>query len=220
MNAFTKHFGGVNESLDDLKKKFPEFNFVEITQVHGDKMVYASDTPHEADAHWSDKNNCALIIKTADCIPLLISHPEYICAIHAGWRGVLNEITVKSLQVLIEKYGEKDKIQIALGPHIQRDSFEISKDLFPKFKYSSEKYNIENYFHTNSHHPDKYFIHLSTLVLGQLKFLGIADTQVRVSRIDTMTNPEYNSYRRTSQQKSQYLAPTAGRNYSFVARRA
>ncbi len=68
----------------------------ELKQVHGDAVVF--DPPHvapeapgtlEADGSATDIPGRALVIKTADCQPILLAHVSgrYIAALHAGWRG-------------------------------------------------------------------------------------------------------------------------------------
>ncbi|MBL3581895.1 polyphenol oxidase family protein [Oleidesulfovibrio alaskensis] len=71
--------------------------WVELRQVHGDVLVTDSrpvtavdERPRtEADGHTTDRPGDALIIKTADCQPILLAHTSgrYIAALHAGWRG-------------------------------------------------------------------------------------------------------------------------------------
>lgn len=68
----------------------------ELRQVHGDALVF--DPPHvnadtagsiEADGSATDIPGRALVIKTADCQPILLAHTsgKYIAALHVGWRG-------------------------------------------------------------------------------------------------------------------------------------
>lgn len=68
----------------------------EVKQVHGPTMVInPEDHPiHEpgsveADGLATSRPGQALVIKTADCQPLLLAHASgrYVAALHVGWRG-------------------------------------------------------------------------------------------------------------------------------------
>ncbi len=76
--------------------------FCELSQVHGDALIFepqptlveaartsAGNVLPEADGQATHKAGLALMIKTADCQPILIAHKsgQYIMALHVGWRG-------------------------------------------------------------------------------------------------------------------------------------
>ena len=70
--------------------------WAEENQVHGDDMVLnaqatalESKGQHDADGLTSSQKSLGLMIKTADCQPLLLAHQsgKYIAALHVGWRG-------------------------------------------------------------------------------------------------------------------------------------
>lgn len=66
----------------------------ECHQVHGDRIILnpgeedAAQAP-EADGMMGDRQACGLLIKTADCQPILFASRDgrHIMAIHSGWRG-------------------------------------------------------------------------------------------------------------------------------------
>ena len=75
-------------------------HWAEVYQVHGDAIVENNGvkTPEaepkiRADGHFTHNSGVGLVIKTADCQPLLITRTDggAIAALHVGWRGnVLN----------------------------------------------------------------------------------------------------------------------------------
>lgn len=85
----------------------------ELKQVHGDTLVCnpeptavdaAGET--EADGHATDGKNHALIVKTADCQPILLAHPDgYVGAVHAGWRGNVLEFPRTAVARFCDQYG-------------------------------------------------------------------------------------------------------------------
>ncbi len=70
--------------------------FAEAKQVHGDTIIYEPEPAGiergprvEADGLATSRSGLALMIKTADCQPILLAHRSgrYVCALHVGWRG-------------------------------------------------------------------------------------------------------------------------------------
>ena len=82
-----------------LKNKIG-YNFSELYQVHGDNIIFHPECTAlddniqknialHADGQATSEKGIALMIKTADCQPILIAHKNgnYIMALHVGWRG-------------------------------------------------------------------------------------------------------------------------------------
>lgn len=98
----------------------------ECKQVHGDKIIkdpcklsYA-EAP-EADGMMSEQPACALMIKTADCQPILFADKsgKYIMAIHAGWRGNRMNFPGKAVKAFCTAYGLASKDVYAVrGPSL------------------------------------------------------------------------------------------------------
>ncbi len=89
------------------------YDFSEVLQVHGNDIVFdpspmqAEQQPiHKADGQATSKAGLALMIKTADCQPILISHNlgKHIMALHVGWRGNKNEFILTAVQDFCAKY--------------------------------------------------------------------------------------------------------------------
>ena len=85
----------------------------ELKQVHGDMLVCNSGPTEvdaagetEADGHATDAKNHALMVKTADCQPILLAHPDgYVGAVHAGWRGNVLEFPRTAVELFCKRYG-------------------------------------------------------------------------------------------------------------------
>ncbi|MBY0453038.1 MAG: polyphenol oxidase family protein [Bdellovibrionaceae bacterium] len=196
-------FGNGSATVDKLKKHFSEFNFLEIRQTHSDIVIEATKTYMEADAHFSRQKNEALLIKTADCMPIMIycSQTQRVAALHAGWRGVENQITRKTLEVLISSGSTKCDFDIFVGPSIQQNSFEVDRDVF-------EKLVSPDLTATYYQKSDKYYIDLNAIVFQQISACTDSKARVTFSKIDTKTSLEFHSYRRGK-------SPSE-RNLSFV----
>jgi YfiH family protein len=77
----------------------------------------------------SGQRGIGLVIRTADCLPVLLADPErnLVAAIHAGWRGLLDGVIAAGLAEL-ERAGAR-KPRAAIGPSICGKCYEIGDDL-------------------------------------------------------------------------------------------
>lgn len=213
-SQFVCHFGNTKSETTQLKQAYPHFNLIRVRQTHSDIVIKAEYRPEtayeqltEADAHYSSEKNQALAIATADCMPIMIYCPQThrAAAIHAGWRGVANKITEKTLKTLIETGSTEKKFEIFVGPSILQASFEIDEDVFTNLKRS--QYNLkDNEF--SEYKDGKYYVDLTKIVLSQINFITESKAQTHFCNIDTKKNENFYSYRRGKQSKE--------RNLSFI----
>jgi YfiH family protein len=91
----------------------------ELKQVHGDDMIFDPDPAPGGFAQDAVRNlvpgdglatsrpGCALLIKTADCQPLLLAHKSgrHIAALHVGWRGNRRAFPVSGVRRFCRQYG-------------------------------------------------------------------------------------------------------------------
>ncbi len=104
---------------------------IELSQVHGDGLIFDPQTAtpcfaekgpsYEADGHATAKKNCALMIKTADCQPILLTHKEgtHIMALHVGWRGNRIGFIATAIRRFCDQYALKPADLMAVrGPSL------------------------------------------------------------------------------------------------------
>ncbi len=205
-------FGNRKAQLIPLQNRYPEFNFLKIKQTHSDCIVEASTALVEADSHWRQEKKQALVIATADCGPVMLVDAEHgvLCAVHAGWRGVQNEILKKSVLFLLARFPAL-KLQAFVGPHIQFSSFEVEDSirdsLLKTVQSNTPEMKVSGYSR-----PSKSgfsLVDLNLIIRDQLISVGIQRENIFCLFEDTKTNANYHSYRRD--QKS------SGRQLSFIA---
>lgn len=74
--------------------------------------------PSQFDGMIISKKGCYGIF-TADCLPIVIDFPNGIALIHAGWKGVLNNIIKQSIKKIEKNFDiQRKDIHIHIGPHI------------------------------------------------------------------------------------------------------
>ena len=93
--------------------------FTTCAQVHGSKVVCVTegligsgavdfaDTIADTDALITDLQNVPLLLFYADCVPVLLADTETgaVGLAHAGWRGSVEEIALKTVQMMCRHYG-------------------------------------------------------------------------------------------------------------------
>lgn len=86
----------------------------ELKQVHGDALhLEPAATPIDAastlegDALATSAPGLGLVIKTADCQPILLAHESgrFVAALHAGWRGNVLNLPGSAVERLCAHYG-------------------------------------------------------------------------------------------------------------------
>lgn len=205
-------FGNRNSQLVNLQQKFPQIQFHRVKQNHGDQIFNCIDSTSDwtiiADSQMTDKKNIALCISTADCIPVMIFDikTKKIAAIHAGWRGVVNLITVKTIRLMIEQGSELSNFKIYIGPHIQKESFEVGDDV-AELIHQTVKLNLRSTDEITELGKRK--IDLHQIFLQQLFELGIKQNQISELKIDTVVDQDFHSFRRDKEK--------SGRQLSFIS---
>ncbi len=98
----------------DLVARLGLSRWSELRQVHGDTLLFEpAPTPIpeasrvEADAQATATPGLALVIKTADCQPILLAHESgrFVAALHAGWRGNVLNLPGSAVARRCEHYG-------------------------------------------------------------------------------------------------------------------
>ncbi len=144
-------FGSNSLRKAELPTLFPDLAFSFLKQTHSDRFVRALSSAHlpliqsgaaregdsersgkadgdpDADAQYTQKSRLALVVQTADCVPLLWSDGTTAIAVHAGWRGVASEISKKIFSEVSQELILKEGL-LAVGPHIGPASFLVRED--------------------------------------------------------------------------------------------
>jgi YfiH family protein len=141
----------------------PEDRFVALNQVHGREVVtirsgitpgalqaLQNDRP-AADGLVSDAPDVALVVRAADCVPLLVADARTgaVAAVHAGWRGTAAKAAIAAIEAMARAFGTRpDDLVVAIGPAIGPCCYEVGTDLVDAFAAAGhERYLIERWFH-------------------------------------------------------------------------
>lgn len=127
------------KALEILNVK-PESIF-DVYQVHSNEVILTDralrqDEPHiKADAMITNSPNVTLLMRFADCVPILLFDPtnRAIGLSHAGWIGTINKIAEKTVNKMKNEFGTNPDVLIAgIGPSIGPDHYAVGKEVVEK----------------------------------------------------------------------------------------
>lgn len=204
--SFSFFFGKKMANLSNLEAAFPKNNFRRVRQTHSDLILPSSSELREADAHWSKSSGEALLISTADCVPVLFADPSsgLFAAVHAGWRGVQNRILVKTLDQLLSQGASSEHLITVIGPHIGPSSFQVGEDVRDLLLASTPGDHSE---FSQADSEGKYLVRLLGIVHKQMDEKKLKGPRFELA-LDTMKDDRFHSHRRDREK--------AGRQLSFV----
>lgn len=112
-------------------------------QVHGDRIAVVGragmsrEDLEGYDALVTDLDGCAIAVRTADCIPILLHDPinHAVAAIHSGWRGTVLRISQKTIAMMTRQYGTvPSELRAMIGPGICRECFQVGQEVVETFR--------------------------------------------------------------------------------------
>ena len=119
---------------------------VSLTQVHSSRVLildasargqgYFLPSDLECDGYATLSRSLSLAVKTADCVPILLSARDEsgkvfaVSALHAGWRGTALGIAERGIEALVSLGATPDRICAAIGPSIGQCCFEVDVDCY------------------------------------------------------------------------------------------
>ena len=178
----TRNSNLIKESFDKNKTKLSTnlgFEFINkkaigLNQSHSNISIELPFDDRDADASYTTHNKVVCSIRTADCMPLLITDKagSFVAAIHAGWRGLAFGIIENTLK----KINAKDKFIVWIGPHISQEFFEVGAEVRNIF-LENDPASTEAF--TNEANG-KYF--LSMLKVAELKLLSLGVQKIYITK--------------------------------------
>ena len=103
-----------------------------VTKANAGEGIFA-DNPSPSDAFITDVPGVSLIVRTADCVPILLAGEKddgspVVGAAHAGWRGTVGLIAKNLIDSALSLGASLSSIRVAVGPCIGRCHFEVKDD--------------------------------------------------------------------------------------------
>ncbi len=199
-----------------LKKEFlntspvyKKFNKFYLDQKHSNIIHCIDGKAHEelkGDGMITDMPDTLLVIKTADCLPVLLADTDskVIGAVHCGWRGSGLRILQKALIVMKEKYScQPSSLIAAMGPCICSKCYEVGEDVYHFFKEMNIPLCV---FKKHTDRRKKYFLDLRKTNQLQLQEIGLGKNKILNIGKCTYSDEMFLSYRRDGKNNARMLS--------------
>jgi YfiH family protein len=110
-------------------------------QVHGVTTMTVRPDPGgakepcagECDALATDRAGEALVVQTADCVPILLAGDRTIGAAHAGWRGTAKNVAGSAVAALRTLGEDPSALRAWIGPSIGACCYEVGGEVAAQF---------------------------------------------------------------------------------------
>lgn len=195
----------IKEDYERLLKKAGLTNPIEIYsghQTHSTNVVHVEDTKGEnflvgkqfpdTDGLLTGKENVALVIKFADCTPIVLYDPiEKVQAIvHSGWRGTVGEISKIAIDKMVNDFDVKlENILAYVGPSIDQENYEVGAEVYEAFSMNPDR---DVFFKP---HGEKYLLDMSLANIQLLLQAGLKEENIEVEKASTFISKDLHSAR-------------------------
>lgn len=119
-----------------------EDRLVWMCQVHGPNVTVVDEPPSsgsssaqprvpDTDALVTGVPGLALVVLTADCVPVLLADPDakVVAAVHAGRRGARDGVVLATLEAMATRGARPDRVEALLGPAVCGQCYEVPPDM-------------------------------------------------------------------------------------------
>lgn len=187
------------KQLESLRCKFNVNEVVYLKQVHSDNIFIYNNNDiinEEGDAIISNNKNVIIGVFTADCVPVILVDEvkKVSAAIHSGWRGTFNSITLKTIEKMKSEFKCNSKnIKAYIGPHIRSCCYEVSKELKEKFLEKKKEIKESDLFNKNN-------LNLEECILNDLSNSGVKEENINTLELCTYCSKKIklHSYRKSN----------------------
>jgi len=162
-------------------------NLIFADQVHGQNIYFCPPgvggyIKLQTDGLITKTPGQILIIKTADCLPILIYDPKQgkVGAIHAGGEGIMKgiiEMTIKAFN------SQPSSLIVGIGPHIRKCCYYLKKGN----ENLAQKSKLKKYIQKRK---GKFYIDLTQIVIDKLLKLGVRKENIEDCSICTFCQAE------------------------------
>ena len=170
------HFGSTLQ-LDHLQQRVAEMRL--LKQIHS-AAIFTDETyacpPNlllEGDGLVTDRSDTVLVVKTADCLPIVASDGRRLVALHAGWRGLKAGIVMRLGEFLnpVESF-------VIIGPAICTKHYEVDRDLYEP--WLADEPELSHWLHAAPAGGSKRLLDTRGFAKQQLQQLGFPVNQIKV----------------------------------------
>lgn len=165
-------------------------------QVHGADVVMATGPVEgrrwvaKADGIITDTPETPLVMRFADCVPLLFHDPvkRVIGLGHAGWRGTVRGMGASMVQAMQQGYGcQPQDIQVVIGPSISQQAFQVGEEVVEAVE---QRYGTLDGLMQRDPADGTAYVDLWEANRRDLRRAGVVDEHIETAGICTHTNTD------------------------------
>ncbi|WP_027108895.1 peptidoglycan editing factor PgeF [Lacticigenium naphthae] len=167
-------------------------NVAYVNGQNGEPFIFGR-TLKETDGLLTDKPGVALLIKYADCTPIILYDPvkKVQAVVHSGWRGTVQKISLNAIKQMEADFGcARHNILAYVGPSIDQEHYQVGPEVYAAFEGFSER---DNFFKPDG---ERYRMSMSDANVSILKEAGIKDENLDIERTATYTDDSLHSARK------------------------
>jgi hypothetical protein len=176
---------------------------VGVRQVHGRRVIHIrpgdaigrEGSAPEADAIISSDPARAMMVRVADCVPILLADPNHtvVAAVHAGWRGTAAGVAAAAVEAIARLGIRPADLVAALGPSIGPCCYQVDAPVRDAFLNAFPPAGA--WFAADGR--DRWKVDLWQANVAQLVSAGLARESIHDARLCTAHHPDLcHSYRR------------------------
>lgn len=112
-------------------------------QVHGAVVhrVAGGLEPVEADGQATARDDVAVMVGVADCLPVAVAGPGGVAMLHAGWRGLAAGILEEGVRALRE-LGVTGPLAAVIGPGARSCCYEVGDEVRAAFGETAPRLDL------------------------------------------------------------------------------
>ena len=193
----------------------PRERLLFLRQVHGDVIAVSHQRdadnwrPPTADGLISGDHSAALVVRVADCAPILLadSGTGAVAALHAGWRSTMRSIAANGVAAMQRELGSRpEQLVAAIGPSLGSCCGEMGEEVVDAFRAAGHTENTIARWFTRESGRRPHF-DLWTANRDQLEAAGVPAESIHVSGLCTRTfDTFFHSFRAAGSQAGRMAA--------------
>ncbi len=163
----------------------------------------------ETDGLYTTDPYTLIGVFTADCLGILMADPNVpvIAAVHSGWKGTAQAITIQMLEAL-KKDGllNPKTLHLYFSPSLMRSSLEVGPEVIDQIQSMAKQYNLDLQGCVLPGPNDRSYLDNQLLNMRMALAYGIPIENLHASNLDTKTNEYGFSYRRDRKKTGEHFS--------------
>lgn len=148
--SFIKNWARLDQKHTDICYQWTDADFKPLLEEHlsSNHLFFSSGPQGDSLVYFNNENNktsLGLVIKTADCIPIHIidKHQRAVAIIHAGWKGIYNQIVPKTINHILDISKNSND---HLNSYLSNDTNDLKKgDSYEGYIYDGDNHESHNH---------------------------------------------------------------------------